>query len=92
MHQPNSDHLVLKDSTASMPIPLDFHARGVDGRMRFVDFDWCELHGTDRYIIIGNGIEWAVSGHCLGSRFAYAFSSGEVLLDSLFRSLVEVTS
>lgn len=31
-----------------------------DARVRFVDFDWCGIHGMDRYpFIIGNGIEWA---------------------------------
>jgi serine/threonine protein kinase len=31
-----------------------------NGRVRFVDFDWCGIHGRDKYpFIIGNGIEWA---------------------------------
>lgn len=33
---------------------------GDNGRVRFVDFDWCGVHGQDQYpFIIGNGIEWA---------------------------------
>lgn len=31
-----------------------------DGNVKLVDFDWCGVHGVDRYpFIVGNGIDWA---------------------------------